>query len=107
MYGPVVWKVLIGMMLVLGLGTFFGMQYVTSQEPPTAKELLSIAVFIFGLGVAWATVKTDMKAIRKEFEDANMLLRTEVVLKFRLVQGKYEALSSRVSNLEHRKRGED
>jgi len=101
MYGTVVWKILLGLMLVLGFGTFFGLQYVTSQEPPTPKELLSIAAFIFGCGVAWATVKSEMKIIRKEFEAGNILLRTEIGLKFKLMQTKFEHVAKRVTSLEH------
>lgn len=104
MYGPAASKVALWVMILLGFGTYFGIQYAVIPDPPIGKELVSIGIFIFGLGVAWATVKADIKAVRSEIEASNTILRTDIKGKIRLMQHKYETLSKRVSNVEHEKK---
>lgn len=106
MMGPVAPKIVLASLIALGLGTYFGAELAFIETPPIGKELVSIGIFIFGLGVAWATIKGDLKSIKKDLESNTLLLKTEVNGKLQLMDHKINGIERRTVTIEHQhKRG--
>ena len=104
MYGPTTSILIAVLMIVVGLGTRFGLPYLLAQELPTTKDILAIVIFIFGTGVAWATLKSDLKLIRKDIETNDKLTNVRITNGLKLLNMKFASLSKRMDNIEHPKR---